>query len=99
MCRVASQPKLERASCRNDCHHSTKSGTRTVDEVHRGYRIATKLDGGWTARVTHVRGPYVPLDAKATLKEGEAKCVERARAMIDRYIAFLEQNDLGGEPN
>jgi hypothetical protein len=42
--------------------------------------------------------PYVPLDAKATLKEGEAKCVERARAMIDRYIAFLKQNELGGEP-
>jgi hypothetical protein len=46
-----------------------------------------------------VRGPYVPLDAKAALKEGEAKCVERARAMIDRYIAFLKQNELGGEPN
>jgi hypothetical protein len=70
-----------------------------VDEVYRGYRIAIKQDGIWTARVTHVRGPYVPLDAKATLAEGPAKCIERARAMIDRYIAFLEQNALDGEPN
>ncbi len=70
-----------------------------MDEVYRGYRIAIRQSGGWTARVTHVRGPYLPLDAKATLAEGEAKCLERARAMIDRYIAFLEQNDLDGEPN
>lgn len=70
-----------------------------MDEVYRGYRIATKQNGGWTARVTHVRGPYVPLDAKSTLAEGEAACVYRARALVDRYIAFLEQNDLGGEPN
>ena len=70
-----------------------------MEEVYRGYRIAIKQNGGWTARVTHVRGPYVPLDAKATLAEGEARCLERARAMIDRYIAFLEQNDLGGVPN
>jgi hypothetical protein len=70
-----------------------------VDEVYRGYRIATKQDGGWTARVTHVRGPYVPLHAKASSAEGEARCIERARTLIDRYIAFLKQNDLGGAPN
>ena len=70
-----------------------------MDEVYRGYRIATRQNGGWTARVTHVRGPYVPLDATSTLGEGEAMCVIRARGMIDRYIAFLEQNDLDGEPN
>jgi hypothetical protein len=70
-----------------------------MDEVYRGYRIAIRQDGEWKARVTHVRGPYVPLDARAPLAEGESKCLERARALIDRYIAFLEQNDLGGEPN
>ena len=70
-----------------------------MDEVYRGYRIAIKQNGGWTARVTHVRGPYVPLDTKATLLEGESKCLDRARALIDRYIAFLEQNNLDGEPN
>lgn len=70
-----------------------------MDELYRGYRIATRQDGKWTARVTHVRGPYVPLDAKATLAEGEAMCIIRARALIDRYIAFLEQNDLDGQPN
>ena len=91
--------KLRTPADRTESHHITKSGTVTVDEVYRGYRIATKLDGGWTARITHVRGPYVPLDAKATLAEGEERCVERARAVIDRYVAFLEQNDLDGEPN
>lgn len=70
-----------------------------MDEVYRGYRIATRQNGGWTARVTHVRGPYVPLDAKSTLAEGEGLCVIRAREMVDRYIAFLEQNGLTGEPN
>lgn len=70
-----------------------------MDEVYRGYRIAIRQNGGFSARVTHVRGPYVPLDARASLAEGEAKCLERARATIDRYIAFLEQNDIGGEPN
>jgi hypothetical protein len=71
----------------------------TVDEVYRGYRIAIKQADRWTARVTHVRGPYVPLDAKATLAEGEEVCATRARELIDRYVAFLEQNGLGGEPN
>ncbi len=61
-----------------------------MDEVYRGYRIAIKQDGGWSARVTHVRGPHVQLDAKSTLKEGEAQCLERARRLIDRYISFLE---------
>ena len=70
-----------------------------MDEIYRGYRIATKQNGGWVARVTHVRGPYLPLDAKATLAEGEAICVYRAREMIDRYIGFLEQNNIDGEPN
>jgi hypothetical protein len=70
-----------------------------VDEVYRGYRIATKQNGSWIARVTHVRGPHVPLDASATLAEGEAICVYRARALIDRYIEFLTQNGLDGEPN
>jgi hypothetical protein len=70
-----------------------------VDEVYRGYRIAIKQNGDWTARVTHVRGPYVPLIANATLAEGESRCLERARAMIDRYIAFLEDNGLGGKPS
>lgn len=68
-----------------------------MDELYRGYRIAIKQGDGWNARVTHVRGPYVPLDAKATLAEGESKCLERARAQIDRYVAFLEQNQLDGE--
>lgn len=71
----------------------------TVDEVYRGYRIATKQAEGWTARVTSVRGPYVPLNAASTLAEGEAVCVVRAKAMIDRYVAFLRDNALDGEPN
>lgn len=70
-----------------------------MDEVYRGYRISIKQNGGWTARVTHVRGPYIPLSAKATLAEGEGKCLERARAMIDRYVVFIAQNDLDGDPN
>ena len=70
-----------------------------MDEVYRGYRIAVKQNNGWTARVTHVRGPYIPLDARATDKEGAEVCLARARELIDRYIAFLSENGLSGEPN
>ena len=70
-----------------------------MDEVYRGYRIAVKQNGSWTARVTHVRGPYIPLDARATEKEGAELCLIRARALIDRYIAFLADNGLDSEPN
>ena len=70
-----------------------------MDEVYRGYRIAIRKADGFEARVTHVRGTYVPLEARATLAEGAAQCMIRARTTVDRYIAFLEQNGLEGEPN
>lgn len=70
-----------------------------MDEVYRGYRIAVKQHNGWTARVTHVRGPYIPLDAHATEKEGAEVCLARARALIDRYVAFLAENGIAGDPN
>ena len=70
-----------------------------MDEVYRGYRIAVKRQNGWIARVTHVRGPYVPLDARASEHEGASLCLARARALIDRYILFLNENGLDGEPN
>ena len=70
-----------------------------MDEVYRGYRIAVKQQNGWTARVTHVRGPYIPLDAHATEKEGAGLCLSRARGLIDRYIAFLADNGLDSDPN
>ena len=70
-----------------------------MDEVYRGYRIAVKQHNGWIARVTHVRGPYIPLDARATEKEGAEACLARARILVDRYIAFLAENGLDGDPN
>jgi hypothetical protein len=70
-----------------------------VDEVYRGYRIAIRKKEKFEARVTHVRGPYVPLTATASLGEGQEQCAIRARATIDRYIEFLEQNGLDGEPS
>lgn len=70
-----------------------------MDELYRGYRISVKQAERWTARVTHVRGTLMPLDAHASLVEGPQICCGRARAMIDRYIAFLSQNGLDGEPS
>ena len=70
-----------------------------MDEVYRGYRIAIKLTDRWRARITHVRGPFVPLDASASLAEGEARCAERSRELIDRYVAFISDNGLAGEAN
>ena len=70
-----------------------------MDEFYRGYRIAVKQTEKWTARITHVRGTYIPLGASATLAEGPERCAERARALIDKYIDFLEANDVGGKPN
>ena len=70
-----------------------------MDEVYRGYRIAATLGDKWTARITHVRGTHIPLNASATLAEGAERCVARARELVDRYIAFLKDNGVGGEPN
>jgi hypothetical protein len=69
-----------------------------VDEVYRGYRIAIRRTDKFEARITHVRGPYVPLEAHATIAEGEQQCAIRARAIVDRYVAFIEQNGIDGEP-
>ena len=70
-----------------------------MDEVYRGYRIAIRQTDQWTARITHVRGTYIPLIASASLTEGPEPCLVRARVIIDKYIEFLEANDIGGEPN
>lgn len=70
-----------------------------MDELYRGYRIALRQTDRWTARITHVRGTVVPLNASSSLAEGTGPCLARARELIDRYLAFLEQNALGGEPN
>lgn len=70
-----------------------------MDELHRGYRIGLKQLDRWVARVTHVRGTLVPISAEASLDEGPKRCLERARAQIDRYVAFLGENGLDGEPN
>jgi hypothetical protein len=67
-----------------------------VDEFYRGYRIAIKQTDRWVARITHVRGTYVPLDAEASLEESSAACIERARRLVDRYVEFLDRN--GGVP-
>ena len=69
-----------------------------MEQLYRGYRIAVRQTDRWIARITHVRGTYVSLDAQASLKEGAEACVTRARDLIDRYVAFLEQSGIGGEP-
>jgi len=70
-----------------------------VDEVYRGYRIALRQTDRWVARITHVRGTHVPLDAQATLTDGPELCLTRARDLIDRYVAFLSQNGIDGDPS
>ena len=71
-----------------------------MDEVYRGYRIAIKQAGnGWSARITHARGTLLPLAALATAREGPEQCLERGRAMVDRYLAFLAENGIGGKAN
>ena len=70
-----------------------------MDEVYRGYRIAVKQTDQWTARITQVRGTYVPLIASADLTEGAELCLARARMLIDKYIDFLDTTRTGGEPS
>lgn len=64
-----------------------------MDELYRNYRIAVRQAETWSARITHVRGPVVPTHATATLEEGSAVCLARARQIVDRYIAFLDRNE------
>lgn len=61
-----------------------------MDELYRRYRIALTQTDRWVARITHVRGNLVPSKVQATLEEGESVCLARAKAIIDRYLAFLE---------
>lgn len=70
-----------------------------MEEVYRGYRIAVRLTDAWRARITHVRGPHLPLDASASIHEGDVRCAERAREVIDRYLAFIKDNGPEGDPN
>lgn len=70
-----------------------------MDEFYRGYRIALRQTDRWVARITHVRGTVVPLAATASLKEGSAQCAIRARGLVDRYLEFLDENGIAGEPN
>ena len=70
-----------------------------MDEVYRSYRIAVRQTDQWTARITHVRGTHIPLIASASLIEGPEPCLARARMIIDKYIEFLEANDISGKPN
>ena len=70
-----------------------------MDALYRNYRIAIRQNGHWVARITHVRGTLLPLTATSTLREGEKVCDARARELIDRYIAFLAQNEIDGDPN
>ena len=69
-----------------------------MDELYRGYRISIKQSEGWSARITHVRGPSVPLTPRSTRAEGPDICLSRAREMVDRYVAFLSRGDDESEP-
>ncbi len=70
-----------------------------MDEFYRGYRIAIKQTDGWVARITHARGTHIPLNARASAREGAERCLERARDLVDRYVEFLGRNGIDGEPN
>ena len=63
-----------------------------VDEVYRGYRIAITWHGIWHARITTTRGPVTPLRAQSSFAEGARICSSRARALVDNYIAFLDNH-------
>lgn len=61
-----------------------------MDELYRCYRIAVTAEPTrWLSRITHVTGRLVPSQATATLEDGPAACIERSKAVVDRYIAFL----------
>jgi hypothetical protein len=86
-------------ACRNCIHpifvtpaspKAQDEGSSRLDEIYRGYRIATKFAAGiWTARISHVRGSIAPISAKATDAEGDAACMARARDAVDGYIRYL----------
>lgn len=65
-----------------------------MEEVYRDYRIAiTATEGGWIARITHVRGSVAPFKASATVEEGSESCARKCRDLIDRYVEFLSTPD------
>ena len=68
-----------------------------MEDLYRGYRIAVKHELDWRARVTHVRGHLLAVTARAKTEEGAECCLRRARAEIDRYLAFLDDADGSGD--
>jgi hypothetical protein len=68
-----------------------------LDEIYRGYRIAVAQKEKYIARIQNARGPVVPIVAEATLAEGAEACMRRARALVDRYISFLDSPDAAND--
>ena len=69
----------------------------SLEEVYNDHRISiAERDGTWVARIMHVRGTPLALRAVANGAEGAELCLERARAEIDRYAAFLSRADEAG---
>lgn len=68
-----------------------------MDEIYRGFRIAVKRTGSWTARITASRGSVIPITAHASDDEGPMVCLVRARDEIDRYLGFLDTKYKGND--
>ena len=57
-----------------------------ADYSYEGYLIRTQAQKDWVAIITGHSGPANPTIAKATLQEGEAVTIERAKAIIDELL-------------
>ena len=57
-----------------------------ADYSYEGYVIRTQVQKDWSATITGGSGLAKSSIARATLQEGEAVAIERAKAIIDELL-------------
>lgn len=69
-----------------------------LEDIYRGYRIKVAGEQFWIAKISHiVSGREAPLKVTVPRDHKPERCRDLARQALDRYIAFLG-DDQRNEP-
>ncbi|MBJ3786541.1 hypothetical protein [Devosia sediminis] len=67
-----------------------------MEDIYRDHRISVRQainhGNGFEAKIWTVQGNPTLLVAKASLDEGAATCLDRARKVIDQFITYRDQH-------
>ena len=86
---LSSWPKLSVKSTRIT-GINTISEPFDVEHIYRGYRISIREESdGFHAKFWRVSGAPVNITARASREEGDGVCLQRAKAAVDKFIAYV----------